>query len=341
MINRTILMIVLGLAFATASAVGVWQFVANPKTVEKEIETTGVYVVGLDIPTVGTEITESMIRQIQWPTSMANSQYIKDKSEIVGKYSAVPLFEGEPLSSQKVGEESGLAAVLSEGMVGCTVEIRNESAGVAGFVRPGDRVDVLLTREEANSDKRRSRVTQRLLQEIQVIAVGPVMDRSDDNQIQNVRSITFAVEKGVDQKLTLAQQTGDLTLVLRGGPDGTTSPTNPFYETELTGAEEKPGTSVVDRALLVVGEATAGGLGQVASGVRDGLQALAQSQVDVADRQVEIRKAELEQQPVPEAPRPKRLPFKTLRGSMAGTGYILLPPETDVESGDLTADPVD
>jgi pilus assembly protein CpaB len=120
--------------------------------------------------------------------------------------------ENEPILKSKItgpGQRASLAAIIETGMKALTIRV-NDVNGVAGFVLPGERVDILLTR---NLDKEESWADV-LLQNVKVLAA----DQSADERAEKpsvVKAVTVEVSTAQAQKLTLASTLGTLSLVLR------------------------------------------------------------------------------------------------------------------------------
>ncbi|TIP32925.1 MAG: Flp pilus assembly protein CpaB, partial [Mesorhizobium sp.] len=106
-----------------------------------------------------------------------------------------------------------LSAVLDEGMKAVSIRV-NDVLGVAGFVFPGDRVDVLLSRTVRDSDGADKSFVDVLLQSVKVLAVDQVADATKDNPTV-VKAVTVEVSTKDAQKLTLAAGAGQLSLALR------------------------------------------------------------------------------------------------------------------------------
>ncbi|WP_265569665.1 Flp pilus assembly protein CpaB [Sphingomicrobium nitratireducens] len=112
------------------------------------------------------------------------------------------------------GEGASIAAILPAGMRATTVQI-NAVSGVAGFIKPNDTVDVLITRQPLGNAGAGGQVTDVLLQNIRVIAMDQNA-KDDPNSPANVSSTATLEVTPVDaQKLVLGQQLGSLSLVLR------------------------------------------------------------------------------------------------------------------------------
>lgn len=159
-----------------------------------------------------------------WPEDGVNEAYITRKSggweTLPGHVVRTAVPAGLPIVTAGLvgpGERGFLAAVLRPGLRAITVPINNIS-GLAGFLFPGDRVDVLLSHEVDGTY-----ATETVLRNVRVLAV----DTRTDNQAtqpQAGRTVTLEVRPRVAEKIALAQQLGTLGLTLRS----------------LTGGEEEP-----------------------------------------------------------------------------------------------------
>jgi len=148
----------------------------------------------------------------------------------------------EPILDWKVtgpGQRATLSAVLTEGMKAVSIRV-NDIAGVAGFVLPGDRVDVMLSRTQDNQA-----FVDVLLQNIKVLAVDQIADDKKDNPTV-AKSVTVEVSTVDAQKLTLAASVGQLSLALREVAANTDEATQRVSLSDLSGttlAAPKPATS--------------------------------------------------------------------------------------------------
>jgi pilus assembly protein CpaB len=164
----------------------------------------------------GTELSPQHLREVAWPEAAVPKGAFSSIKEILdGKTRRTALFameENEPLLKSKItgpGQRASLAAVIDPGMKALTVRV-NDVNGVAGFVLPGERVDILLTR---NADKEESWADV-LLQNVKVLAA----DQSADERAEKpsvVKAVTLEVSTMQAQKLSLASTLGTLSLVLR------------------------------------------------------------------------------------------------------------------------------
>ena len=126
-----------------------------------------------------------------------------------------PIEASEPILATKItgpGERPGLARLIADGNRAITVRV-NDVAGVAGFVLPGDRVDVVLT--VTSSDVMNTDV---ILQNVRVLTVDQSADERTTDPIV-VKAVTLEVDPVGAQKVSLAQTIGTISLSLRGSGD--------------------------------------------------------------------------------------------------------------------------
>ena len=170
----------------------------------------------------GTEVTAAALRELPWPQDQIPKGAYAHVAELLGekakRFVITAIEENEPVLAGKItgpGQRANLAALLGEGMKAVTVRV-DDVVGVAGFVLPGDRVDVLLTRELEKGNP----VSDVVLQDLKVLATDQL---SDDraNKPAVAHSVTLEVATTQAQRLILAQNVGGRTLVLR--PTGETA----------------------------------------------------------------------------------------------------------------------
>ncbi|MCK5275102.1 MAG: Flp pilus assembly protein CpaB, partial [Alphaproteobacteria bacterium] len=122
----------------------------------------------------------------------------------------------EPVLNSKLsgaGGKATLSTILDKEMRAVTIRV-NDVNGVAGFVLPGDRVDVLLTREENQASRNKNPITDFLLQNIKVLGIDQKAN-DDEDKPKVARAVTLEVEPFDAQKLALATTVGSLSLALR------------------------------------------------------------------------------------------------------------------------------
>jgi len=143
---------------------------------------------------------------------------------------------GEPILDARItkfGESPRVAMNLSEGMRAVSIRI-DDVSGVSGFVAPGDRVDILLTRTIDNN-----LVSSVILQEVSVIAVDQTSS-AETSGPRLGRTVTFEVNTNQAQRLALAQQVGRLSLTLRGFGESTDEKMAPVTADQLSDLNAAP-----------------------------------------------------------------------------------------------------
>jgi pilus assembly protein CpaB len=167
---------------------------------------------------LGAKIEDKDIKVVQLPASDLPPRHFKQKSQVLGRGVVVPIARGEFVLPEKLAGEnagSGLPALIPPGMRAVSVRV-NEVIGVAGFVVPGTRVDVLLTGNPAASSGEQ---TTTVLENVAVIASGQKLERSVTGEAQTAPVITLLVSPGDAQRLALAQSQGKIQLALRNPLD--------------------------------------------------------------------------------------------------------------------------
>ena len=163
----------------------------------------------------GNEITSTSLKEIPWPEGAVPAGAFAKISDVVGAGRRVVLTAidaNETILSSKItgsGQRATLSATLQEGMRAVTIRV-NDVEGVAGFVLPGDRVDVALTREVDKT----TATTDVVLQNTRVLAIDQTADERNDKP-SVVKAVTLEVDTAAAQKLALAASVGSLSLMLR------------------------------------------------------------------------------------------------------------------------------
>jgi pilus assembly protein CpaB len=163
----------------------------------------------------GDRLAKENLRLIDWPASSVPEGTFKSIDELLEPQARVALQAIQPnelILVSKVtgpGQRASLSAVITSGMRAMTIRV-DDVLGVAGFVLPGDRVDIMLTREIVQEQP----ITDVLLQNVKVLGID---QRSDEqsNEPNVVKAVTLEVTAEQAQKITLAAEVGTLSLALR------------------------------------------------------------------------------------------------------------------------------
>ncbi len=154
------------------------------------------------------------LREVAWPENALPAGAFGKVAELTSDKRVVltPIDTNEPILASKItgpGQRATLSAMLHDGMKAVTVRV-NDVAGVAGFVLPGDRVDVVLTRQ-LDKDTATNDV---IIQKARVLAIDQLADaRTEKPSV--VKAVTLEVDETDAQKLALASAVGTLSLLLR------------------------------------------------------------------------------------------------------------------------------
>ena len=169
---------------------------------------------------LGQALTPDMLRIQPWPADALPQGAFTQISELTAGDTRVALRAieaNEPILASRVSGAGGratLSATIAEGHRAVAIRV-NDVVGVAGFVLPGDFVDVLLTRQEGQSySANQAMRTDLLIANVRVLAIDQTAnDNRDDPQV--ARAVTIEVTPEDGQKVALASQIGTLTLALR------------------------------------------------------------------------------------------------------------------------------
>lgn len=170
---------------------------------------------------VGTIISDQHVKTIEWTGGALPLGYIGNLQDVVGRGLISDLQENEPLLESKLapkGAGGGLPIIISEGKRALTMRV-NEVSGVAGFVTPHTRVDVLLTMENQNTGGEPA--TRIIMQDMRVLAAGQSIQPDKEGKPRSVPVVTFLVSPEQAETLALAAQQGSIQLALRNQLDTT------------------------------------------------------------------------------------------------------------------------
>ncbi len=178
---------------------------------------------------VGTIIDAEALRYQVWPEGLVQPAYFirngegGDPQELIGTVVRNEIAAGQPLTQGAIvrpGDRGFLAAALGPGMRAITVSV-SATSGVAGFVFPGDRVDLVLTQEVTGTQEGEPslKVSETVIRNIRVLAVDQRINSRDENGNQvatPTSTVTFEATPRIAEKIMVAQTIGQLSLSLRG-----------------------------------------------------------------------------------------------------------------------------
>jgi len=162
----------------------------------------------------GDPLTASALRELPWPQDALPAGAFGKIADLTATKRVVlmPMETNEAVLASKVtgaGQRATLSAVLDPGMTAVTLRV-NDVEGVAGFVLPGDRVDVALTRQ----GEKNTAATDVVIEDAQVLAIDQLADEKTDKP-SVVKAVTLEVKVTDGEKIALASTVGTLSLLLR------------------------------------------------------------------------------------------------------------------------------
>lgn len=176
---------------------------------------------------MGTILDATSFKFQPWPKELVENAYFIQKDgfdpkSLQGTVVRSGITAGQPLtqgSLVKPGDRGFLAAALTPGMRAVTFPVRNENS-VAGFVFPGDRVDLTLSQTVAGGgDGPPLKVAETIMKNLRVLATDQRTTSDVDDQgktvVRNISMVTIEATPAIAEKISVARTLGDLSLVLR------------------------------------------------------------------------------------------------------------------------------
>jgi len=226
---------VLAVTAGGALAFGTYNFMQRAPARTVTIPTRPVVVAAADLD-VGAELTREEIRIIDWPANAVPAGAFSDPKDVIGRGIVLPVIQNEPILPMKLASPeagAGLPPAIPPGLRAVSVRV-NEVIGVAGYVLPGTRVDVVAT---VNPSGQGGDITSKVvLTNVQVLAAGTKIDReTDKNKPIPVSVVTLLVDPEEAERLTLASTEGKIQLALRNPLDKATPSTHGIRPAALLG----------------------------------------------------------------------------------------------------------
>lgn len=231
---RIFLVAVLALTAGGALALATYNFMQKPpRTVS--IPTQQVVVAATDLD-LGTELKAEDVRVIEWPANAVPKDAIASPSDVIGRGLIYPVIQNEPILPLKLASKeagAGLPPVIPKGLRAISVRV-NEVIGVAGYVLPGTRVDVVVV--VSPTEQRADMTSKVILTNVQVLAAGTKIERDTErNKPMPVTVVTLLVNPDEAERLTLASSEGKIQLALRNPLDTTVVSTRGVRPAALLG----------------------------------------------------------------------------------------------------------
>ena len=190
------------------------------RTVSVSTPTSKIVVAAMDLP-LATHLRPEQLRMADWPVTAMPPGAIRDVKEALDHILTSRVLEGEPLLPGKLAARdagNGLAALIPANMRAIAVRV-DDVVGVAGFIHPDDRVDVIVTIHATTGNG--ETMSKVILQNVKVLAVGKELEVNERNRNQaNPATVaTLLVNPEESEKLALSATEGRLMLTLRSWTD--------------------------------------------------------------------------------------------------------------------------
>jgi pilus assembly protein CpaB len=219
--NRKLLTVLLfALVIAGAASLLVYRMLGQKVAANHAVRTVKVVAASGDIK-LGTILNASNLTTVEIAGALPKGALIKPE-DAIGRGVMSDLYQGEPILDTRLapkGSGGGLAANIKQGMRACAVKV-DEVVGVAGFVTPGMRVDVLASGDPpGNPDPREGTKVKTLLQNIEVLSAGTDIQKDAEGKPQQVHVVNLLVSPEEAELLSLASTHAQIQLVLRNPLD--------------------------------------------------------------------------------------------------------------------------
>ena len=213
--NRTRMVVITLLALFSSGLVTFLAYRMLSRQLNPTREDMTQIVVAAETLTLGTRVAAPHLRMVPWPKAVALEGSFLDPEEVVGRGVIVPMIANEPVMESKLAPieaGAGLTTAIPEGMRAVAIKV-NDVIGIAGFVLPGTRVDVIVV--GSADERKRNDTAKMILENIEVLAAGQNIEQGTDGEPQTVQVITLLVTPEGAEKLALASVDGRLQLALR------------------------------------------------------------------------------------------------------------------------------
>ena len=241
--RRTRHIIVLAVAVVTASVASFGVYRAMAQLPARQNDQTLQVVVAARPLVIGTQLTEKDLKLVSWPAGNKVPGSITDIKDALNRGILAAVMENEPLTTSKLasaGSGAGLPPAIPPGMRAMSVRV-NDVIGVAGFIVPGSRVDVVVTMRRAQDSMTRTAASN-----VTVLTAGTRQDQEKPDEVtrrpgdQGETVVTLMVTPRDAERIALAQSEGQIMLVLRNPLDTETIATTGVKTAALLGPEEAP-----------------------------------------------------------------------------------------------------
>ena len=245
MVNRFAVVALASLALACAIALVSYKVVAASDSKPAPVATRNVVIANADLP-MGARIKPEDVRLKALPRDVVPANSFEKADTVKDRVVTSAILKDEPLVESRLappGSGPGLAPMIPAGYRAVSVRV-NDVIGVAGFIQPGMRVDVLASGRLPNSD---DSVTRTVLQNVVVLSAGQVLQPEPKGQVINAQVVTLQVRPEEAEILALTSGEGRIQLVLRNSSDNRIEQPAGAHLLAVYGAASTPARSAAMR----------------------------------------------------------------------------------------------
>jgi pilus assembly protein CpaB len=239
--------IVAGGTFAFAT----YRYIQDRPATVAQMQTRPVVVAAANLD-LAAELHREDMRVIDWPASSVPAGSFSNPQELIGRGLIQPVVQNAPILEGAMPPKeagAGLPPVIPEGMRAVSVRV-NDVIGVAGYVLPGTRVDVVAT--ISPTDQHPDMTSKVILTNVQVLTAGTKIERdTEDHKPVTVNVVTLIVDPQQAERLTLAGTEGKIQLALRNPLDKTAPQTPGIRPAALLGFAPPARPAVITRRVVV------------------------------------------------------------------------------------------
>ena len=214
---KTLILFFVAIGCGLVASIGVSQYMEKARgSAGLQLETQKIYVAASEI-NIGDTLDDKNIKLEEWPKDRIPEGAVTELKDLEGKFPRARLYKGEPILAPKLSTEIGanIAGTIPDGYRVVTVKVNSES-GLAGLIRPGDRVDLVVFMRKSAEIPETS--TKTILSDVNVFACDAETERAVDKgtgQAREVRTVSLLVKPNQVETVTLAKELGTMSLTLR------------------------------------------------------------------------------------------------------------------------------
>ncbi|HTS49211.1 MAG TPA: Flp pilus assembly protein CpaB [Bryobacteraceae bacterium] len=217
--KRLLSVLVFALAISAIASVVLYRLISTKLAASAKGSSMQVAVASHDL-VVGTLIKDSDLRVVDWRGPEPKGALV-NAPDLIGRGVVATIYESEPILDNRLapkGAGAGLAATIPKGMRAVAVRV-NDVVGVAGFVLPGMRVDILIAGNPPGAATGLGTQTRTLFQNIEVLSAGQDIQKDSEGKPVNAQVVNLLVTPEQAETLSLASNETRIQLVLRNPLD--------------------------------------------------------------------------------------------------------------------------